>query len=61
MAVGQTVTGTGIPSGTTIQNIDILTSTVTLSVNATASGAQTPHRDCRYAFGERDGERHFDR
>ncbi len=41
LVVGQTVTGTGIPTGATIQIIDILTSTVTLTENATQSGAQS--------------------
>ena len=36
---GVTVTGTGIPSGTTIESVTA--TTITLSANATASGAQS--------------------
>ena len=39
--VGQDVTGTGIPAGTTILTINNLTGTLTLSANATASGSQS--------------------
>ena len=35
---GEVVTGTGIPVGTTIVSIDSLSSTITLSANATANG-----------------------
>ncbi len=41
LAVGNSVTGTGIPAGTTILAINTLTDTVTLSANATAGGLQT--------------------
>ncbi|HKI20031.1 MAG TPA: hypothetical protein VKA15_19235, partial [Isosphaeraceae bacterium] len=41
LVVGETVTGTGIPSGTTIQTINSLTATITLSANATVSGSQS--------------------
>ncbi len=41
LAVGDAVTGTGIPSGTTILSINSLTDTITLSANATASGLQS--------------------
>jgi subtilisin-like proprotein convertase family protein len=41
LTIGQDVTGTGIPSGTTILTINGLTATVTLSANATASGSQS--------------------
>src|SRR5262249_34294004 len=41
LAAGQTVTGTGIPAGTTIKSVDSSTSTITLSANATASGFLT--------------------
>lgn len=39
IAAGQSVSGTGIPSGTTV--VSVVTTTVTLSQNASASGAQT--------------------
>lgn len=39
IAAGQAVSGTGIPSGTTV--VSVVTTTVTLSQNASASGAQT--------------------
>ncbi len=41
LAVGDTVTGTGIPSGTTILAINSATKTITLSASATAGGSQT--------------------
>jgi hypothetical protein len=39
IGAGQSVTGTGIPSGTTV--VSVSTTTVTLSQNATATGSQT--------------------
>jgi subtilisin-like proprotein convertase family protein len=39
--IGQTITGTGIPAGTTILTINSSTSTITLSAKATVTGAQT--------------------
>ena len=41
LAVGDTVTGTGIPSGTTILSVNSSTDTIKLSANATASGPQS--------------------
>ena len=41
LAVGEVITGTGIPAGTTIKSINSSASTITLSNNATASGSQT--------------------
>ena len=41
LTVGETVTGTGIPAGTTILSINSLTDTITLSANATAGGLQS--------------------
>ena len=41
LAVGELITGTGIPAGTTIKSINSSASTITLSKNATASGSQT--------------------
>ena len=40
LSIGQDVTGTGIPAGTTILTINGLTATITLSANATASGSE---------------------
>ncbi len=41
LTVGQDVTGTGIPAGTTVLTINPLIATITLSANATASGSQS--------------------
>jgi len=41
LVVGESITGIGIPAGTTIQAVSSSTSTITLSANATASGSQT--------------------
>ena len=41
LAAGQVVTGTGVPGGTTIQSVNSLTGTITLSAIATASGSQS--------------------
>ena len=41
LAIGQAVIGTGIPAGTTILSINGMTSALTLTANATASGSQT--------------------
>ena len=40
LATGDVVTGTGISSGTTILSVNSLTSTVTLSTNATTTGSE---------------------
>jgi hypothetical protein len=40
LVIGQTLTGAGIPSGTTILSIDSSTATITLSANATVNGLQ---------------------
>lgn len=41
LAVGMVVTGAGMPSGTTIESIDLGTNTIRLSNNATAGGSVT--------------------
>ena len=41
LVAGQIVTGTNIPSGTTILTVNNSTSTITLSANATGSGSQS--------------------
>lgn len=48
--VGQTVTGTGIDSGTTITAVDTTTGVITLSKNATSTGT---FRDLTFAGGDR--------
>ena len=41
LSAGDTITGTGIPAGTTILTVSSSTSTITLSANATVSGSQS--------------------
>ena len=53
---GENITGTGIPAGTTIAAVNGSTS-ITLSANATVSGAAEPHHDHHHAVGQRDGQR----
>ena len=44
MFVGESVTGTGIPTGTTIQSIDSSTNSITLSANADLERVRGSHR-----------------
>ena len=49
--VGATITGTGIPAGTTITSLDATNSRLTLSANATAAGTGTTFTiESRYVF-----------
>jgi subtilisin-like proprotein convertase family protein len=41
LAAGDDITGAGIPAGTTILSVDVFANAITLSANATASGAKT--------------------
>ncbi len=41
LVIGQIVTGTGIPAGTTIGAINVSTAAITLTENATTSGSQS--------------------